>query len=293
VHALAHLICARAIGVKLGDVRVYVFGETSEPRPSTGRRRAEAVLALSGPVTSALLGAAALVWSTTSGDRTADILRTVATLNLALAAINLVPVLPLDAGRLVASTGRSRARLAAFGGKLFGLLALAAGVWLLVQGPALVDETAFGSWLVLTGIFVFAGSSWTTSRGPVLPDVDGQTVGQWARPFAGRLDIRTHAPAGGGPYAVADGGRLAGVLIESHVREGAPVSDLMVPWSADLGMPSDAPLVGALQRLSRDGVDVVVVLDREGVVRGVLDEGAVRDHLAGGSEGLPRINGRT
>ncbi len=280
VHALAHLICARAIGAKLGDVRVYVFGETSEPRASSGRPRAEAVLALCGPVMSALLGVGALVLSTTTGDRTADILRTLATMNLALAAINLLPVLPLDAGRLVASSGRGRARLASFGGKVAGLAALAAGGWLVVQGPRFVDETAFGSWLVLVGLFVFAGSSWTTARGPVLPDVNGHTVGQWARPFAGRLDIRTLAPAGGGPYAVADAGRLAGVLIESHVREGARVSDLMVPWSHELGMPSDAPLVGALQRLSRDGVDVVVVLDREGIVRGVIDESAVREQLA-------------
>ena len=281
LHALAHLTCARAMGAKLGDVKVYVFGETSEPRAPSGSRRAEAILALSGPVVSAVLGVGALIWSMTAGDRMADILRTLAMLNLAVAAINLLPVLPLDGGRLVASTGRTRARLAAFGGKVAGLTSFVAGVWLLVRGPQLVDETAFGSWLVLIGIFVFAGSSWSTSRGPVLPEVDGQTVGQWARPFAGRLDVRTLAPSGGGPYAVADGGRLAGVLIESHVRAGTPVSDLMVPWSPDLGMPSDAPLMGALQRLSKDGVDVVVVLDREGVVRGVLDEGAVREQLAG------------
>ena len=280
VHALAHVISARAAGVQLADVRVFVFGETSEPRPSSGRSRIEAVLAFSGPVVSALLGAGALIWSAAAGDATADVLRTLATMNIALAVINLVPVLPLDAGRLVASAGRARARLASFGGRVAGLLAVAGGGLLLVRGPSFVDDTAFGSWLVLIGVFVFFGSSWKTVRGPVLPDVNGQTVGQWARPFAGRLDVRTLAPAGGGPYAVADEGRLAGVLIESHVREGARVSELMVPWSNDLGIPSDAPLSSALQRLASDDVEVVVVLDREGVVRGVLDEGAVRAQLA-------------
>lgn len=281
LHAAAHVLTARVVGAKLGDVRVYVFGETSEPRAASGRPRVEAMLAWSGPVTSAVLGAGAWIASLVAAGWIADVARTIAVLNLGLAAVNLIPVLPLDAGRLVASTGRSRARLAAFGGKLVGLGSLALGGWLVFQGPQLVDETAFGSWLVLIGVFVFFGSSPTTARGPVLPDLDGRTVGEWARPFAGRLDIRTAAPAGGGPYAVADDGRLAGVLIESHVREGVRVSELMVPWSAELGMPSDAPLTGALQRLSREGVDVVVVLDREGIVRGVLDEGAVREQLTG------------
>jgi Zn-dependent protease len=281
LHAVAHIVAARAIGTTLGHVRVFVFGETSEPRASTGRPRAEAALSFAGTAISALLGAAALVWSTTASGSTADVARTLAVMNLALAAVNLLPVLPLDAGRLVAASGRARARLASFGGKVLGLLALAGGGWLLIGGPQLVDETAFGVWLVLIGVFVFAGSSWATARAPVLPDLGSRTVGQWARPFAGRLDIRTHAPAGGGPYAVADDGRLAGVLIESHVREGAPVSDLMVPWTTDLGMPADAPLTGALERLSRKDVDVVVVLDGQGIVRGVLDEGAVRAQLNG------------
>jgi Zn-dependent protease len=283
VHALAHLVCARAIGTKLEHVRVLVFGETFDPRASTGQPRAEAGLALAGPIASALLGTGALLSSTIASGSAADILRTLAVLNLALAAVNLLPVLPLDTGRLIASRGRTHARLAAFGGKLAGLFALAAGGWLLFRGPALVDETALGAWLVLIGIFVFVGSSWKAASAPVLPDLGSHTVGEWARPFAGRLDIRTVAPAGGGPYAVADDGRLAGVLIESHVREGAPVSDLMVPWTSDLGIPSDAPLTGALERLSRKDVDVVVVLDRQGIVRGVLDESAVRAQLTNGN----------
>jgi CBS domain-containing protein len=282
LHATAHLVCARVIGARLGRVRVFVFGDTSEPRVSTGRPRAEAVLALSGPALSAFLGGGSLVWSAITAGSAADVLRVLGISNLALAGVNLLPVLPLDAGRLVASSGRMRARLATFGGKLVGLAALALGGWLLVQGPRFVDETALGAWLVLVGIFLFLDSSWSTAKAPVLPDVSGHTIGQWARPFAGRLDIRTFAPAGGGPYAVADGGRLAGVLIESHVREGTPVSDLMIPWTNELGMPSDAPLKGALERLSRNDVDCVVVLDQQGIVRGVLDEGAVRAQLAGG-----------
>lgn len=288
VHTIAHLVVGRTIGVQLDDVRVFVFGDTSEPRFATGGERSEALLAFIGPATSLVLGGGALAWSTfTSGDAT-DVLRTLATMNLALAGINLLPILPLDAGRLVAATGRRRARLASFGGKLFGLVAVVAGGWLLVRGPRFVDETAFGSWLVLIGVFVFISSAWKTPRGPVLPDLGGHTVGEWARPFAGRLDIRTLAPAGGGPYAVADDGRLAGVLIESHVREGERVSDLMVPWTSDLGMPSDAPLLGALERLSGEGVDVVVVLDQQGIVRGVLDETSVREHL-GDATPAPRM----
>lgn len=280
LHALAHLVCARIAGMKLGESRVFPFGDVTDPGATTGRRRADAFVALSGPALSLVLGGALFLYSRSTADRTADILRTIALANVALAVVNLLPVLPLDGGRLVASAGRSRARLASFGGKLFGLLAVVGGGWLLFQGPDLVNETAAGLWLVLIGIFVFIGSNWQTRRAPVLPVLDGQTVGQWARPFAGRLDAASPAPAGGGPYAVAEAGRLAGVLTEARVREGIRVSDLMVPWTSDLGMPAETPLLTALKRLSDAHADVVVVVDAKGVVRGVLDEGAVRERLA-------------
>jgi Zn-dependent protease len=280
LHALAHLITARIGGARPGTIAIFVFGDVTEPGAPCRQRRSDVVAAMSGPAMSVLLGAAALGAATTKSGLTTDVLRTVGFANLALAALNLLPVLPLDGGRLVAAGSRRRARLASFGGKLVALSAVAAGGWLLWQGPDLVDETAFGLWLVLTGIFVFLSSGAARYTTASLPRLDGQTVGQWARPFAGRIDARAPAPAAGGPYAVSDAGRLAGVLTPSRIRPGVRVADLMVPWTAELGMRADAPLTSALERLSAEPASVVVVVDDRGVVRGVLDEGAVRAHLA-------------
>ena len=281
VHALAHLVCARALGAALGPSRVYVFGDVTVPGGASRSTRRDAVVALAGPVSSAGLGLAAGIASIVAAGDAADVLRTLAFVNAGLCVFNLLPVLPLDAGRLVASRSRRRARLASFGGRLFGAIAVLAGGWLLLQGPAFVQETAAGLWLVLVGLFVFLGAGWQDYRAASLPSLDGHTVGDWARPFAGRLDAAAPAPATGGPYAVAEGGHLAGVLTEARLREGEPARELMVPWTTDLGMPTDAPVVRALQRLSDDNTAVVIAVDPNGVVRGVLDEGAVREQLRG------------
>lgn len=279
LHALAHRACARALRMRSGASRVYVFGDVTVPEAASRDTRRDAAVALAGPASSATLALATGIASLAVAGNASDVLRTLGFVNGGLCAFNLLPVLPLDAGRLLASRSRTRARLASFGGRLFGTLAVLAGAWLVLRGPAFVQETAAGLWLVLVGLFVFLNADWQDYRAVALPPLDGQTLGEWARPFAGRLDASAPAPATGGPYAVADGGHLAGVITEARLRAGEPAADLMVPWTTDLGMPTDAPVVRALQRLSDDHTAVVVAVDHDGVVRGVLDEGAVREQL--------------
>lgn len=278
-HALAHIVCARAAGARPGPVRVYVFGDVMVPGRPARTRGGDLATALAGPATSALIAiASGVAWFVTAG-RLSNVLGTLALMNLGLVAVNLLPVLPLDAGRLVAARSRTSAHLASLLGRLLGILAVAAGAWFLVQGPTFVRETASGVWLVLVGLFVFLGSGWQDYRASSLPALDDRTVGDWARPFAGRLDAGAPVPASGGPYAVSENGRLAGVLTEAQLREGEAAADVMVPWTHDLGMPMDAPLVRALQRLSDEQTSIVVAVDADGVVRGVLDAGAVREQL--------------
>jgi hypothetical protein len=277
LHSLAHVVVGRLTGVRPAAVRVFIFGDVSTTRPMLGRRALWTALA--GPLTSGILAGASLLGSAMTKSPTSDLLRTIGLANAAVAVLNLLPGLPLDGGHIRAATGRGRRKLAVRVGRLTGLAALVAGAWLVSEGSGLIPETAFGLWLLLAGLFVVVQSGAVTASVSTVAALSGQTVGSWARPFAGRVDAGALAPTGG-PYAVSEDGRLTGVLPQAVRRRRTRAADVMIPWTAELNMPSDAALLGALEKLAAKAAPLVVVVDREGVVRGILDEDSVREQLA-------------
>jgi Zn-dependent protease len=275
VHAGAHLVVARLFRHTTYASRLFVFGDV----PTTGTH-GDIAIALAGPAASAILGAGLLLLaSPASPEGAANIFKTLAFLSFGLAAINLFPGLPLDGGHVLVSITGRRVRFAVFIGRLCGLAAVVGGVWLVATAPSVIEDTAFGLWLLLAGIFVLSEARATERAAPARPDLEGHTVGAWARPFVGRLDAADPVPDGGGPYAVSDGGRLAGVLAQGRVTAGARTGDLMVPWSSDLGMRTDTPLSTAVERLAKGDATLIVVVDERGVVRGVLDEHSIRENV--------------
>ncbi len=56
----------------------------------------------------------------------------------------------------------------------------------------------------------------------------------------------------------------------------------MVPWTSGISISSSESLEHALEQLARQPGRVLVVLDDEGIVRGVLDDQSVRANLEAG-----------
>jgi hypothetical protein len=239
------------------------------------------MVAFVGPVASAVLGALLLLGADSLGTGPDDVLRIAGWASIALGVLNLAPGLPLDGGHILAAITRRR-RLAVRTGQLFGLVAVVGGIWLLLSGPAALDDTAFGLWLLLAGIFILAEARASDGQVPVMA-LDDQTAGAWARPFAGRVAATDPVPAAGGPFAVSDGTRLAGVLAHGGVAAPDTIcADVMVPWTSGIGVRTHAPLREALARLTEPETQLVVVVDEKGIVRGVLDEDAVRSRVVSG-----------
>jgi hypothetical protein len=271
-HGYSHITIARLTGAPRSSARLTIFGDVVDSGPSD----APAVVAAAGPAVSTLIGLGLLVLSWNGDGTLSDIGRTLAFANLGVAVVNLIPGTPMDLGRVVA-TATGRPRFAAMLGRLFGLLMLVVGALLLFQGRAVLEVAALGGWLLLVGFFMLLEARPPKrAPGPVI-DISGQTVGAWTRPFVGRLNADDPAPGGEGPFAVSDEGRLAGVIARP-VRPGARARDAMVAWTSDLGIRSDVPLERAIERLAK-GQEPLIVVDERGVVRGVLDESAVRTQL--------------
>lgn len=143
LHELGHCLAARALGLPVIEVRLYLLGGASELGRMPSSPREEAVVAAAGPGVSALLAGifGLLIGSTTPHTVTWLLLIELALANLVVAVFNILPALPLDGGRVLragvwGASGRRRwgTLAAVFGGYL---IALALVVWGVIEitGP--------------------------------------------------------------------------------------------------------------------------------------------------------------
>lgn len=161
LHELAHAMVAKAFGIDVPRITLFLFGGVAELGEEPGAPSHEFLIAVAGPVVS--LALAIIFWFlsvlssfSVTGTALPTVLTYLATINLVLAVFNLLPAFPLDGGRVLRALLWSRtgdiltatekaARLGEFLG--FGLMAL--GVLSLFQGVQLG-----GAWQILIGIFI-------------------------------------------------------------------------------------------------------------------------------------------
>ncbi len=106
LHEFSHSIAARTRGLRVDSITLPIFGGIARMRGEPKTPLDELVITGIGPLTSAALAvmfAGASVGAVEVGARPSAVavLRYLAILNAAVAALNLLPVFPLDGGRLV------------------------------------------------------------------------------------------------------------------------------------------------------------------------------------------------
>ncbi|MFI9811860.1 site-2 protease family protein [Saccharothrix variisporea] len=179
-HELAHTVVARLHGVGVRRIDLWLLGGVSQLEGRPPSPRADFLIAVAGPVTSAVVaagsaGVAALVAALGGGDLATTAVLWLAFANGVLAVFNLLPAAPLDGGRVLRAlvwwrTG-SRARgerTATDAGRGFGFVLLVGGLVQLVLGSGV------GVWWMLMGAFVLA-SAGAERRQSVVREVLGST----------------------------------------------------------------------------------------------------------------------
>ncbi|NMA68008.1 MAG: peptidase M50 [Desulfitobacterium sp.] len=159
-HELAHLLTAKAYGFKVMGIELYPFGGAAHCDDLfEGRRVEESVMALAGPSFNLVLFFLGVVlqWE---GIWTGKLAELFISVNFWLAVFNLIPVLPLDGGRIVralfadtfgfVSTTKALARA----GQGLGIIFAIVGVMFLGKG---YYEWIATCWL-LGGFFWVAGN---------------------------------------------------------------------------------------------------------------------------------------
>ena len=161
IHELGHAVVARAKGIQVKGITLFIFGGVALTSREASRPGDEFQIAGAGPVMSFVL--AGLFWAIGSvgagwelHDAVIVVARYLAGLNLVLAIFNLLPGFPLDGGRLLraglwkATGNLTRAtRWATIAGQVLAWALIALGVWSVVLG-----DVVGGIWLILIAWFL-------------------------------------------------------------------------------------------------------------------------------------------
>jgi Zn-dependent protease len=157
LHELGHAMVARAVGIPIRGITLFLFGGVAEMEDEPPSASSEFWMAIAGPAVSAVL--AMLFWLV-SGFMEAPVvvfpLRYLAGINLAVLLFNIVPAFPLDGGRVLRSilwAGSKNLRRATYWAALAGQ----GFAWLLIGFGVLNFLAGYvfnGIWLGLIGLFL-------------------------------------------------------------------------------------------------------------------------------------------
>jgi len=297
-HELAHALVERRFGMKVTSISVHFIGSPAVVDVRAETPRAEAAIALAGPLTSLAIGvtlvAVAFLTVLSSSDAVGivgDVLVIVGTLNLVLAGVSLVPAYPLDGGRVVRAIGWARAgdprrgaRLAAMVGRGIGWLLVAAGLAVILlgdKGQGIPDGIMLGligwflgassrsvdRWVVMDGLIagVLVEEAMEAEMDTISPQLTLDTFGQQV------LD-GTLGPA----LPVLRAGELVGIVgalqLRTVPRRDWPMtrtSEVMVDLARVPTIGPEESLTDGLERLRTselDGLPVLVGTDLRGVL---------------------------
>jgi Zn-dependent protease/CBS domain-containing protein len=180
LHELAHSVVAKAQGLPVRRITLFLFGGVSNIEREPQSPRIEFLMAVVGPVTSIILGIAFLFLGrmTSAGSAgtvndpvsffsrlspLSTLLLWVGPINIGLGVFNLIPGFPLDGGRILRSALwamtddlQKATRWAARVGQLIGWLLIIAGIAMVfgVNVPVFGTGLIGGLWLAFIGWFL-------------------------------------------------------------------------------------------------------------------------------------------
>lgn len=175
-HEMAHSLIARAYGIPVKGITLFIFGGVSQITREAARPLAEFIMAFAGPATSVLLAVVfGLLWWLTGAAEDqplAVVLQWLFLMNLILGAFNMAPGFPMDGGRILRSvlwgvTGNYRlaTRWATRVGQFMAYMLMALG-FAGIMGLAPWVGQMSGLWFIVLGMFLegAARQSWRQVR---------------------------------------------------------------------------------------------------------------------------------
>lgn len=286
LHELGHCVVALRYKLPVRSITLFLFGGIAEIEAEPPSAVAEFFIAVAGPLVSLALAAffyEAQPWI--SGvEPLLGAAKYLAYINTALVLFNLIPGYPLDGGRvfraivwaITGNMGRSTL-IAANVGRFFALLLIFAGTWQMFNG-----NLGGGLWIALIGWFLDNAASVQIQQVTFRRLLTGHRVLQAMTTHCAIIpenltiqQLVDEQILGGGQrsFLVNRGDRTIG-LITLHQIKGVPrrewatksVAEVMLPFEQLKCIDPDTELWSALQKMDRNGVNQMPVVQAQHAV---------------------------
>jgi len=291
LHEASHALMARRYGYPVSSITLHFLGGMTAIEGESRRPRHEFFIAVVGPLTSLVVGGAALaLWFVTPEGLLRVAVEGLAGANLLVGVLNLVPGLPLDGGRVLKSavwrlTGdMHRGTIAAgWGGRVAaGLVVL----WPLAQASLFDTEPDLLDFVLalVVAAFLWTGASAAIASGRVrrrLPLLVARDLARRATTVPENLPlaeaVRRAREAGAGAIVTVTGaGVPAGMASEAAIAATPEPRWPWVPTSAvsrslaGLSIPVDAVGEDLVDAITRTPSSEYLLVQPDGSVYGVL-----------------------
>lgn len=292
IHEFAHSLVARAHGIELRSITLFIFGGAAQIESEPASPKVEFQMAAAGPAASLALAAffggfQQVGLSAGWPQPIVALTQYLGLLNLVLALFNLAPAFPLDGGRILRSLlwawwndQRTATRWASRAGAGFGIALMTSGV-----GFLLIGAVSTGLWWLLMGLFIRGMAQSSIMELDIRRVAADLPVGALVAPGSAPVDPSTTAAAlidqrmlkmHVNTVPVVDGDRLVGLVSVADVRDVAadmrnqtPVGKLAHPSPAETQVDTGMNAADALTIMRKTGAENLVVR-QAGFVVGVL-----------------------
>ena len=308
-HELSHALVARARGIPVKSITLFALGGIANISKDANSAKTEFVIAIVGPITSFAIGfgaigfAQSMGWTPANGTTTVagSVLGWLGSINVLLAAFNLIPGYPLDGGRVLRAIlwaaykdGERATRHAARVGQGVAGLFIAFGVFQAFTGAGFG-----GLWLAFIGWFLLVAAQAAYTQVSITELLRDVRVADIMANDCAIVDARTSLRSivddlmlrtGQRCVMVQSDGRILGLLTPGEVR-GVDRSrwmeltarDAMRPLDRLRTVTPDTAVSEALTTMARDDVNQLPVVDH-GRLEGIVSRGQIIRLLQARSE---------
>jgi Zn-dependent protease len=292
LHEASHAVMARRYGFPVNSITLHFLGGMTAIEGEANKPRQEFMIAVVGPLTSIAVGAAAFgLWLVLPDGLLKLAIGALAVANLLVGALNLVPGLPLDGGRILKSvvwgvTGNPhRATIVAgWGGRVTAVAVLC---WPVVQ-ESVIDEPADVLDFVLAfviALFLWSGATTAMASARLRSRLPGLVARELARRTLtvpddlplGEAVRRAQEAEAGSIVTVTSAGRPTGVVNEAALlatpedrRPWVAVSTVARTLEDGLSLPVGISGEELILAISRNPASEYLLVEEDGTIYGVL-----------------------
>ena len=304
LHEASHAISARHYGLPVNSISIHFLGGATEIGGEAKSPRAEFVIAVVGPLTSLVVGAASLgLWYVLPDGLLRVAVQGLALANLVVGALNLVPGLPLDGGRVLRAVvwkvGGDPLRatvVAAWGGRVVALLAIG---WPIFQQSVLHVPSTLGTFLMagIIAAFLWSGASASLVQARLrrrMPAIQARLLARRVIVVPEDLSVaeavrRAQEAEAGGIATHTIDGRVTGIVneiaLEAVPTERRPwlaVSQVSRSVEDGMRLPADSAGEQLIRAMTSTPAAEYLLIEPDGDVYGILASADVERAFASG-----------